>query len=605
LSGAAENGPMTDHTTLIRTDREDLMKTLWCALTTILIGTFSLTAAATTTAPTDVQSPHPYLDNMDEMYFIEAPEGASDFEIHFAWVDLENNYDFLFVRDSQGNLLQTLTGFQNNFTVNVPDTQAMLQLVSDYSVTRQGFVIDALIYQPSCMCPTIWAPMCGKDGVTYGSMCWADCSNMDTIYVGQCLWHDVDEVMESAHPYPNNLDQTWTIQAPEPTAHYKLHFEDIDTESGYDELRIIGDTHVHHTLTGDLGSRVIALEAWEVQLRLVTDYSVQDYGFTLTGWSYLDMDGVEDACVAEGEFADPADQCCEGLDKVKDCLPNEDCARHVYWCIDAADGVCGDHENEYNSVADCHDTSCDDGTQPMCEMIPPVCDEGLILAYQGNCYSCVDPVSCEEPTIPDCQPTGCSGQICAAGSVITTCEWIDFYACYHLPDVAVCGYDTVAGECAWMDAQPDSLAQCMNQAALGVGINETCGTIMGKVCDPGLTCNYDGDYPDAGGNCEEINTWHTRVLDVQSPHPYSNDLYEEYAITVVAAEQIRAHFSDFATENSYDGVTLRGPSGTWWTGDLGAFWTPEVEGDTLELELETDYSITDFGFAIDKVEYYR
>ena len=30
---------------------------------------------------------------------------------------------------------------------------------------------------------------------------------------------------------------------------------------------------------------------------------------------------------------------------------------------------------------------------------------------------------------------------------------------------------------------------------------EMCGGIAGIMCDTGLTCKYDGDYPDAGGTC--------------------------------------------------------------------------------------------------------
>lgn len=29
----------------------------------------------------------------------------------------------------------------------------------------------------------------------------------------------------------------------------------------------------------------------------------------------------------------------------------------------------------------------------------------------------------------------------------------------------------------------------------------TCGTILGLVCDEGYRCEYDGNYPDAGGKC--------------------------------------------------------------------------------------------------------
>lgn len=30
---------------------------------------------------------------------------------------------------------------------------------------------------------------------------------------------------------------------------------------------------------------------------------------------------------------------------------------------------------------------------------------------------------------------------------------------------------------------------------------EFCGGIAGIMCDAGLTCAYEGDYPDAGGTC--------------------------------------------------------------------------------------------------------
>ncbi len=32
---------------------------------------------------------------------------------------------------------------------------------------------------------------------------------------------------------------------------------------------------------------------------------------------------------------------------------------------------------------------------------------------------------------------------------------------------------------------------------------EFCGGIAGIMCNEGLTCEYEGDYPDAGGTCRE------------------------------------------------------------------------------------------------------
>ena len=40
--------------------------------------------------------------------------------------------------------------------------------------------------------------------------------------------------------------------------------------------------------------------------------------------------------------------------------------------------------------------SCDDGTEPLCDMAIPVCDpESEIMAYKNNCYACVNPTTCE------------------------------------------------------------------------------------------------------------------------------------------------------------------------------------------------------------------
>lgn len=51
----------------------------------------------------------------------------------------------------------------------------------------------------------------------------------------------------------------------------------------------------------------------------------------------------------------------------------------------------------------CRDTSCDDGTVPICLMVPPVCTEWEILAYQDQCYRCVNPATCRPWGEPGCE----------------------------------------------------------------------------------------------------------------------------------------------------------------------------------------------------------
>jgi len=58
-------------------------------------------------------------------------------------------------------------------------------------------------------------------------------------------------------------------------------------------------------------------------------------------------------CKQEGEVVSPSEQCCPGLIKVSDCLPNKPCPISVRYCIRCGDGICKEHENEYNCPADC------------------------------------------------------------------------------------------------------------------------------------------------------------------------------------------------------------------------------------------------------------
>ena len=45
----------------------------------------------------------------------------------------------------------------------------------------------------------------------------------------------------------------------------------------------------------------------------------------------------------------------------------------------------------------------DDGTIPICDMVPPECSEFEILAWQDHCYVCVNPATCEPWGEPGCE----------------------------------------------------------------------------------------------------------------------------------------------------------------------------------------------------------
>ena len=60
-----------------------------------------------------------------------------------------------------------------------------------------------------------------------------------------------------------------------------------------------------------------------------------------------------------------------------------------------------------------------------------------------------------------CMITGCSGQVCADGDVITTCEYKSEYACY---EQAVCERQS-NGQCGW--TLTAAVGRCLQELSLG------------------------------------------------------------------------------------------------------------------------------------------
>lgn len=96
-------------------------------------------------------------------------------------------------------------------------------------------------------------------------------------------------------------------------------------------------------------------------------------------------------------------------------------------------------------------------------------------------------------------------------------------------------------------------------------------------------------------------------ITLESSHPYSNNYDNTWTISAEGATQIRVHFSAIDVERNYDYVyvydynnnQLHKLTGTYSSGG----WTAWSYGESIKIRLDTDYSVTDWGFAIDQVEY--
>src|SRR5688572_22978834 len=123
--------------------------------------------------PYRVESIHPYTNNMSKTYTLDfasvLPSCAKQVKLHFSMLRTEANYDFVRVVNGQGTQVASFTGTQDNTWtdwVALSDTKRMsLRLVTDYSIVRDGFIVDAVEWQGHIMCPAPPEILCGPGSI--------------------------------------------------------------------------------------------------------------------------------------------------------------------------------------------------------------------------------------------------------------------------------------------------------------------------------------------------------------------------------------------------------------------------------------------------------
>ncbi|MEI5907047.1 M4 family metallopeptidase [Bacillus spongiae] len=101
--------------------------------------------------------------------------------------------------------------------------------------------------------------------------------------------------------------------------------------------------------------------------------------------------------------------------------------------------------------------------------------------------------------------------------------------------------------------------------------------------------------------------WFTEAASFDTDHPYSNNSTDTFTYEKPGAQKVAIHFSAFETETGYDFVHIKDKNGTIiesLDGNRGSFWV-EVDGDKISATLETDFSVTGYGFTVDEVRYYQ
>ncbi|MGI8900571.1 MAG: M4 family metallopeptidase, partial [Nocardioides sp.] len=91
-----------------------------------------------------IESPHPYGNNGDCTWVYD--NGSAGFKFHFTLLDVEEDYDYVYVKDGNGVVLEAYTGtVSGEFDSPCIGTPTgSVQLTTDQSVTAQGFTIDSV-----------------------------------------------------------------------------------------------------------------------------------------------------------------------------------------------------------------------------------------------------------------------------------------------------------------------------------------------------------------------------------------------------------------------------------------------------------------------------
>lgn len=89
-------------------------------------------------------SPHPYGNNGDCIYRYK--NGSAGFKFRFSLLDTEEGFDYVYVQNDQGKVLATYSGTYDTPLLSpcIGTRNGIVQLVSDRSVTGEGFTVDAV-----------------------------------------------------------------------------------------------------------------------------------------------------------------------------------------------------------------------------------------------------------------------------------------------------------------------------------------------------------------------------------------------------------------------------------------------------------------------------
>lgn len=136
----------------------------------------------------------------------------------------------------------------------------------------------------------VMAVACGQTDVTFEKNP-VDETTLSTVH--ELTKQTLPTPIESAHPYANDVVQTWTVKTPACATFFRIHFASIDVEEGYDFVRLVDkDGKKVKSYTGFFSGWSPQLPGTEATIELVTDRANPGHGFVVDAIEYTADEGV-------------------------------------------------------------------------------------------------------------------------------------------------------------------------------------------------------------------------------------------------------------------------------------------------------------------------
>lgn len=104
----------------------------------------------------------------------------------------------------------------------------------------------------------------------------------------------------------------------------------------------------------------------------------------------------------------------------------------------------------------------------------------------------------------------------------------------------------------------------------------------------------------------DFSLWREESRVIESEHPYRAQLRHESTVKAPSGtSRFRIYFSRFETQST-DFVEIRSANGrvvTRLSGELPAFWSPVIDGETATLVFSTDAYVSAWGWRIEKIQF--